>query len=77
MLFIHYRGINLFLSNKLKYQKLGEMILNKQKSKCIVNIKEPYQLQVGNMLVEIKYSNNNKKIDEFMLNILNKKNKMG
>ncbi len=51
--------------------------MNKQKSKCIVNIKEPYQLQVGNMLVEIKYSNNNKKIDEFMLNILNKKNKMG
>lgn len=49
----------------------------KQSSKCVVNKENPYQLQVGDMLVKIKYSNSNKQIDECMLNILNKKNKMG
>lgn len=54
------------------------MILEKkQSSKCVVNKENPYQLQVGDMHVEIKYSNCNKKLNECMLNILNKKNKMG
>ena len=76
--YIHYRGINLFFSNNIKYQKLGEMILEtKQSSKCIINIKNPYQLQVGEILVEMRYSKSNKKIDECMLNILKQKHKMG
>lgn len=49
----------------------------KQKSKCLVNNNGTYQLQVVNMLVEIKYSICNKKIDECMLNILKQKYKKG
>ena len=51
--------------------------MKKKSSKCIVNKENPYKLQVGDMLVEIKYSKCNKKLNECMLNILNKKNKMG
>lgn len=47
----------------------------KQKSKCLVNNNGTYQLQVGDMVVEIKYSSCNKKIDECILNIL--KHKIG
>ena len=32
----------------------------KQSSECLVNNKDLYQLQVGNMTVEFKYSENNK-----------------
>ena len=46
----------------------------KQKSECLVINKNLYRLQVGDMLVEMKYSNN-KKIEECMLNIL--KHKIG
>ena len=54
------------------------MILEKkQSSKCIVSKENPYLLQVGNMLVEIKYSKCNKRLNECLLNILNKKNKIG
>ena len=35
------------------------------------------QLKVGDMLVEMEYSKNNKKIEEYMLNILRQKSKMG
>ena len=46
-----------------------------QSSRCIVNKANPYQLQVGDMFVEIKYSNSNKKINECILNILKAKMK--
>ena len=36
-----------------------------------------YQMKVGDMLVEMEYSKNNKKIEEYMLNILRQKSKMG
>lgn len=49
----------------------------KQKSERLVNNKDLYQLQVGNMTVEFKYSENNKKIDECMINVLRQKSKMG
>ena len=49
----------------------------KQRSECLVNNKDLYQLQVGNMTVEFKYSENNKKINECMINVLRQKNKMG
>ena len=49
----------------------------KQKSECLVNNKDLYQLQVGNMTIEFKYSENDKKIDECMINVLRQKSKMG
>ena len=47
----------------------------KQSSECLVNNKDLYQLQVGNMTVEFKYSENNKKINECMINVLRQKTK--
>ena len=49
----------------------------KQKSENLIKNKDLYQLQVGNITVEFKYSKNNKKIEEYMLNILRQKSKMG
>lgn len=49
----------------------------KQSSECLVNNKDLYQLQVGNMTVEFKYSENDKKINECMINVLRQKSKMG
>lgn len=45
----------------------------KQNSKWIDNNKALYQLQIGNITVEFKYSENEKKINECMLNILRQK----
>ena len=42
---------------------------------CLKN--NQYQMKVGDMLVEMEYSKNNKKIEESMLNILRQKSKMG
>lgn len=42
---------------------------------CLKN--NQYQIKVGDMLVEMEYSKNNKKIEEYMLNILRQKSKMG
>ena len=42
---------------------------------CLKN--NQYQKKVGDMLVEMEYSKNNKKIEEYMLNILRQKSKMG
>ena len=42
---------------------------------CLKN--NQYQMKVGDMLVEMEYSKNNKKIEEYMLNILRQKCKMG
>lgn len=41
---------------------------------CLKN--NQYQMKVGDMLVEMKYSTNNKKIEEYMLNILRQKIKI-
>lgn len=42
---------------------------------CLKN--NQYQMKVGDMLVEMEYSKNNKKIEKYMLNILRQKSKMG
>ena len=42
---------------------------------CLKN--NQYQMKVGDMLVEMEYSENNKRIEEYMLNILRQKSKMG
>lgn len=47
----------------------------KKKCECLVNNNDSYQLQVGDMLVEMKYSNN-KRIEECILSILRHKNKL-
>lgn len=44
---------------------------------CLKTKNDQYQMKVGNMLVEMEYSKNNKKIEEYMLNILIQKSKMG
>lgn len=44
---------------------------------CLKTKNDQYQMKVGNMLVEMEYSKNNKKIEEYMLNILRRKSKMG
>ena len=49
----------------------------KQRFECLVNHKDLYQLQVGDMIVEFKYSENDKKINECMINVLRHKSKMG
>lgn len=48
----------------------------KQKSECLLNNKDLYKFQVGNMNVEFKYSENHKKIDECMINVLRQKIKL-
>lgn len=45
----------------------------KQEFECLVNNNDLYQLQVGNITVEFKYSEKCKKINECMLNILKQK----
>jgi len=48
----------------------------KKKSKIIdylLNTKNPYQIKVGNMVVNIEYSKNYKKFNECILNILKQK----
>lgn len=48
----------------------------KQVFKSYVDNKELYQLQVENITIEFKYSENGKEINECMLNILKQKNKI-
>lgn len=42
----------------------------KQEFSCVINTENPYLLQVGEMLVEMKYAEQSKKIEECVLNIL-------
>ncbi len=49
----------------------------KKKYECLTNNNDSYQLQVGNMTVEFKYSENDKKINECMINVLRQKSKLG
>ena len=39
----------------------------------ILNTKNPYQLKVGDTLITMQYSENSKKFDQCILNILTKK----
>ena len=49
----------------------------KQNYKWLDNNKDLYKLKVGNMTVEFKYSENDIKINECMINVLKQKSKMG
>ena len=42
-----------------------------------MNTEKPYQLKIGDMVVEMTYSENNKKINECIINILKQKSRMG
>ena len=57
----------------------GEWTLKKQEKimKYINNIETPYILKIGDMVVEIEYSDNKKTFNECMVNILKQKKKMG
>ena len=57
----------------------GEWNLKKQEKimKYINNIETPYILKIGDMVVEIEYSDNKKTFNECMVNILKQKKKMG
>lgn len=51
---------------------------NQNKSlKCLSKKEDIYQLKIGEMFVEMTYSENNKSFNECMLNILKQKVKMG
>ena len=43
--------------------------------KYIMNTENPYKLKVGDITVEMVYSENKKRFNECMLNILKQKNK--
>lgn len=45
--------------------------------KYINNTETPYILKIGDMVVEIEYSDNKKTFNECMVNILKQKKKMG
>lgn len=53
----------------------GKSILKEQNkiTKYLLSTNNPYQIKVGDNIVEIQYSNNNKTFNECILNILNKK----
>lgn len=41
--------------------------------KYMLNTEKPYKIKLGEMTVEMEYSENGKKFNEYMLNILRKK----
>lgn len=43
--------------------------------KYLLNKENPYQIKVGNTMVEMEYSNNKKTFNECILNILKQKNR--
>lgn len=55
----------------------GECNLKNQEKimRYINNTENPYILKIGNIVVEIKYSNNGKTFNECMVNILKQKRK--
>ena len=57
----------------------GEWNLKNQENimKYINNTENPYILKIGDMVVEIEYSDNKKTFNECMVNILKQKKKMG
>lgn len=63
------------LMQRYKYLKYKGKVILKMKKEIIEYLKKtenPYRLKVGNMTVELKYSDN-KRIDECILNILKQK----
>lgn len=51
--------------------------MKKEVTKYLRKVGNLYSLKVGNMVVELQYSEDNKKIDERMKNILRQKSKLG
>ena len=45
----------------------------KFKTKCLENKDNICQIKIEDMIVEIKYSSNNKKIEDYIINILKQK----
>ena len=56
----------------------GNKILKKQNklSEYLLNKNNPYTIKVGDIVVEMEYSNNNKTLSECMINIIKQKYKM-
>jgi len=67
-------------NNKLKHKSSkGECNLKNQEKliNYLNNTENPYKLKVGDMVVEIEYSDVKKTFNECMINILKQKKKMG
>jgi len=61
---------------RYKYQKYKRKVILKMSEKMIEYLKKtenPYQIKVGNSIVNMEYSKNSKKFNECMLNILKQK----
>lgn len=68
------------LQSNCKHLNLrGKTILEEQNKiiQYLLNTKNPYQIKVGEMTVEMEYSDTNKTFDECMVNILKQKYKKG
>ena len=71
--------IKIFNINKINKKNLrGNKILKKQNklSEYLLNKNNPYTIKVGDIVVEMEYSNNNKTLSECMINIIKQKYKM-
>lgn len=71
--------IKIFNINKINKKNLrGNKILKKQNklSEYLLNRNNPYTIKVGDIVVEMEYSNNNKTLSECMINIIKQKYKM-
>lgn len=47
--------------------------MKSETAKCVLGTSNPYEFKIGDIVVEIKYSKNNKTCKECMLNILKHK----
>ena len=68
------------LQSNCKHLNLRGKTILKEQNKIIqylLNTKNPYQIKVGEMTVEMVYSDTNKTFNKCMLNILKQKYKMG
>lgn len=68
------------LQSNCKHLNLRGKTILKEQNKIIqylLNTKNPYQIKVGEMTVEMEYSDTNKTFDECMVNILKQKYKKG
>lgn len=67
-----------FFTNKLKKKKFERYKILKEPNKVIeylLSTKNPYQIKVGNTIVEMRYMKGNKTFNECILNILKQKSK--
>lgn len=68
--------IKIFKTNKIKKKHLkGKKILKEpnKMNEYLLNTKNPYKIKVGDTIVEMEYSDNNKTFKECILNILKQK----